>query len=73
MAAIPVFGIVARNRGVRRPNVNRVGCDTDKNDFPSVRLTTPQIRLLAAEYGIWRRQNELVESSDIHFGVYCVL
>ena len=42
MAAVPVvFAIAVRIRGVRRPNIKRVGCVTDEDDFTSVRLTTP--------------------------------
>jgi len=67
MAAVPAVFIAAmrNNRGGRRHNINREGCVSDENDFTSVRLTTPQIHIQATEYGIWRRQNELVESSRI--------
>jgi len=68
MAAIPAVVAVAvlrNNRVVRRPNINREGCVSYENDFCSLRLTTPQIRLLVTEYGVWRRQNEMVDSSQL--------
>jgi len=52
--------LTAQASGGWRQNINREGCISNENDFASVRLTMPQIHLLATE---WRMK----QSMNIYF------
>ena len=49
-------GVLGPNRLRRAPNLNRVPCSSEEDDFLSLRLKAEEIHELALEYMLWRRQ-----------------